>query len=320
MTRILAERPSGCCVNYRASGHSQWRVVLAEWFLTAAERGNPDVGPARLVRGQPGGAADPRRDLLRPPGHRGRGAGPGRLPVLHRLARRPRPEVARRRADRRRVVLHGRRARCRRQGTDVALASGQARRTARRRTSISARRSSGPAVRCCSISGSGIGGSHHQKLVVIRHPGRTRARRRVRRRHRPVPLAAATTTSHRGDPQAVRMSERYGEHPPWHDVQLRLRGPGRRRAGHHVPRTLERPGAAGHAVAARVAARTSSRGADLTPGPAAGAAARSAAVRPARGAGAADLSRRPCSNTTSRRTASAASPAATPRRSGGPGG
>ena len=33
-----------------------------------------------------------------------------------------------------------------------------------------------------------FGGSHHQKLVVIRHRRRTRARRRVRRWHRPVPL------------------------------------------------------------------------------------------------------------------------------------
>ena len=31
--------------------------------------------------------------------------------------------------------------------------------------------------------------------------------------------------SHRGDPQAVRMAKRYGEHPPWHDVQLRVEGP-----------------------------------------------------------------------------------------------
>jgi phosphatidylserine/phosphatidylglycerophosphate/cardiolipin synthase-like enzyme len=30
---------------------------------------------------------------------------------------------------------------------------------------------------------------------------------------------------HLGDPQAVQMSPRYGDRPPWHDVQLRLRGP-----------------------------------------------------------------------------------------------
>ena len=31
------------------------------------------------------------------------------------------------------------------------------------------------------------GGSHHQKFVVLRHPGRPGTRRRLRRRHRPVP-------------------------------------------------------------------------------------------------------------------------------------
>ncbi len=30
---------------------------------------------------------------------------------------------------------------------------------------------------------------------------------------------------HRGDPQAVQMARQYGEHPPWHDVQLRIQGP-----------------------------------------------------------------------------------------------
>src|SRR5919107_939398 len=30
---------------------------------------------------------------------------------------------------------------------------------------------------------------------------------------------------HRGDPQPLAMSAAYGDHPPWHDVQLMLRGP-----------------------------------------------------------------------------------------------
>ena len=34
------------------------------------------------------------------------------------------------------------------------------------------------------------GGSHHQKLVVLRHPDEPRPRRRLRRRHRPVPQPA----------------------------------------------------------------------------------------------------------------------------------
>ncbi|MDR7273983.1 phospholipase D family protein [Catenuloplanes atrovinosus] len=68
------------------------------------------------------------------------------------------------------------------------------------------------------------GGSHHQKLVVLRHPGAP---------ERDVAFAGGIdlchsrrdTAAHHGDPQAVRMSPRYGEHPPWHDVQLMLRGP-----------------------------------------------------------------------------------------------
>jgi phosphatidylserine/phosphatidylglycerophosphate/cardiolipin synthase-like enzyme len=69
-----------------------------------------------------------------------------------------------------------------------------------------------------------FGGSHHQKLVVIRHPDAP---------ERDVAFAGGIDlchsrrddASHRGDPQAVQMSKQYGEHPPWHDVQLRLQGP-----------------------------------------------------------------------------------------------
>jgi phosphatidylserine/phosphatidylglycerophosphate/cardiolipin synthase-like enzyme len=69
-----------------------------------------------------------------------------------------------------------------------------------------------------------IGGSHHQKLVICRHPDEPQ---------RDVAFAGGIDLchsrrddeSHRGDPQSVRMAQRYGEHPPWHDVQLRLQGP-----------------------------------------------------------------------------------------------
>jgi phosphatidylserine/phosphatidylglycerophosphate/cardiolipin synthase-like enzyme len=68
------------------------------------------------------------------------------------------------------------------------------------------------------------GGSHHQKLVVLRCPGRP---------DRDVAFVGGIDlchsrrdgAQHRGDLQAVRMSSRYGPHPPWHDVQLQLRGP-----------------------------------------------------------------------------------------------
>jgi len=69
-----------------------------------------------------------------------------------------------------------------------------------------------------------FGGSHHQKLVVIRHPSDPT---------RDVAFAGGIDLchsrrddeSHRGDPQAVKMAKQYGQHPPWHDVQLRLQGP-----------------------------------------------------------------------------------------------
>jgi len=68
------------------------------------------------------------------------------------------------------------------------------------------------------------GGSHHQKLVVLRHPGRP---------ERDVAFAGGIDlchsrrddAEHLGDPQTVRMAKAYGDRPPWHDVQLELRGP-----------------------------------------------------------------------------------------------
>lgn len=68
------------------------------------------------------------------------------------------------------------------------------------------------------------GGCHHQKLVVARHP-----------RHPGHDVAfvggidlchgRGDDERHRGDPQAIAIDERYGATPPWHDVQLELRGP-----------------------------------------------------------------------------------------------
>ncbi|HEU4426075.1 MAG TPA: phospholipase D-like domain-containing protein, partial [Pilimelia sp.] len=68
------------------------------------------------------------------------------------------------------------------------------------------------------------GGSHHQKLVVLRH---------VNAPERDVAFAGGIDlchgrrddATHKGDPQPVPMSPRYGDRPPWHDVQLELRGP-----------------------------------------------------------------------------------------------
>jgi phosphatidylserine/phosphatidylglycerophosphate/cardiolipin synthase-like enzyme len=68
------------------------------------------------------------------------------------------------------------------------------------------------------------GGSHHQKLVVLRH---------VDAPERDVAFAGGIDLchgrrddgGHGGDRQAVAMSKQYGPHPPWHDVQVEHRGP-----------------------------------------------------------------------------------------------
>jgi phosphatidylserine/phosphatidylglycerophosphate/cardiolipin synthase-like enzyme len=67
-------------------------------------------------------------------------------------------------------------------------------------------------------------GSHHQKFVVLRHD-----------QDPTLDVAFAggidlchsrrDDADHAGDPQPQGMAEAYGPRPPWHDVQLELRGP-----------------------------------------------------------------------------------------------
>jgi phosphatidylserine/phosphatidylglycerophosphate/cardiolipin synthase-like enzyme len=67
-------------------------------------------------------------------------------------------------------------------------------------------------------------GSHHQKLVVLRHRDRPEA---------DVAFVGGIDLchgrrddeQHLGDPQAIPMAGAYGPHPPWHDIQLAVRGP-----------------------------------------------------------------------------------------------
>src|SRR3954447_17953519 len=68
------------------------------------------------------------------------------------------------------------------------------------------------------------GGSHHQKLVVLRHPGRPEL---------DVAFAGGIDlchsrhddATHVGDRQRQPMAAVYGDRPPWHDIQLEIRGP-----------------------------------------------------------------------------------------------
>jgi phosphatidylserine/phosphatidylglycerophosphate/cardiolipin synthase-like enzyme len=69
-----------------------------------------------------------------------------------------------------------------------------------------------------------LGGSHHQKLVVIRHEERG---------ERDVAFVGGIdlchsrrdTVDHHGDGQRQAMAPLYGERPPWHDAQLAVQGP-----------------------------------------------------------------------------------------------
>jgi phosphatidylserine/phosphatidylglycerophosphate/cardiolipin synthase-like enzyme len=68
------------------------------------------------------------------------------------------------------------------------------------------------------------GGSHHQKLVVVRRQGRP---------EEDVAFVGGIDlchgrrddADHAGDPQAPPLDERYGPTPPWHDAMAEIRGP-----------------------------------------------------------------------------------------------
>jgi phosphatidylserine/phosphatidylglycerophosphate/cardiolipin synthase-like enzyme len=68
------------------------------------------------------------------------------------------------------------------------------------------------------------GGSHHQKLVVIRHrddPSRDIAYVGG------IDLCHSRRddADHGGDPQALTLAKEYGDTPPWHDIQAAISGP-----------------------------------------------------------------------------------------------
>ena len=68
------------------------------------------------------------------------------------------------------------------------------------------------------------GGSHHQKLLVVKRRGRP---------DQDVAFVGGIDlchgrrdgAEHLGDPQAAPLDERYGRNPPWHDATLEIRGP-----------------------------------------------------------------------------------------------
>jgi phosphatidylserine/phosphatidylglycerophosphate/cardiolipin synthase-like enzyme len=67
-------------------------------------------------------------------------------------------------------------------------------------------------------------GSHHQKFVVIRCPGRPQLDVAF---FGGIDLGRSRNDGgqHQGDPQPMEFPAAYGERPPWHDVQASVRGP-----------------------------------------------------------------------------------------------
>jgi phosphatidylserine/phosphatidylglycerophosphate/cardiolipin synthase-like enzyme len=69
-----------------------------------------------------------------------------------------------------------------------------------------------------------VGGSHHQKMVVVRYRDRP---------ERDIAFVGGIDlchsrrddARHRGDPRAQPMPDVYGDRPPWHDIQLAVQGP-----------------------------------------------------------------------------------------------
>src|ERR1017187_4733357 len=90
------------------------------------------------------------------------------------------------------------------------------------------------------------GGSHHQKMVLFRHPSFL---------ERGVVFSGGIGLSHGrrddighdGDHQVIKLDPRYGRRPPWHDVQLEIRGPAVTELDHTFRERWEDPTPLNHA-------------------------------------------------------------------------
>ena len=69
------------------------------------------------------------------------------------------------------------------------------------------------------------GGSHHQKLVVIRYRDRPRATTSPTSAASTCATRGATTPSTSATRRPLEMAPEYGDTPPWHDVQAAITGP-----------------------------------------------------------------------------------------------
>ncbi len=132
-------------------------------------------------------------------------------------------------------------------------------------------------------------GSHHQKLVVIRHPGAP---------GRDVAFVGGIDlghsrgddSHHHGDPQAMDFPDSYSARPPWHDIQAEVRGAAVHDLEHTFRGTLVRKQRPGRAQPGPPALRPGvPHGRDDQPPAARAGTGREHPARHPRGAGAAHL-------------------------------
>jgi phosphatidylserine/phosphatidylglycerophosphate/cardiolipin synthase-like enzyme len=205
--------------------------IAASWFLSDDERENPRT---RLDEGHPGHQAWSTGNLVRPLVH-----GATYFAELHarieqtregdlifftdwqgdadeRMTGEPGSEVAEvlSSADERGVDVRG--LVWRSHAEALGFSSGENRRLGKELQSRGAEALLDMRVRW--------GGSHHQKMVVIRHrddPSRDIAYVGG------IDLCHSRRddAAHGGDPQALELAEEYGPTPPWHDIQAAITGP-----------------------------------------------------------------------------------------------
>ena len=203
----------------------------ADWFLTAPERGNPSTA---LDARHGGDRAWSEGNLVRPLIHGAayfralydaiEATGPGDLVLFtdwqgdgdERLTGEPGSEVVEvlARADQRGVVVHGLVWRSHLDRTGFFA-------TENRHLGEQLQQRGAEVLLDMRVR---AGGSHHQKFVVVRHrddPARDVAFVGG------IDLAhnRRDDDAHHGDPQSQRLTVEYGAHPPWHDVQVAIRGP-----------------------------------------------------------------------------------------------
>ena len=239
------------------SGGCTWRCE--DWFLTAQERANPASELPVWTEGNRAeplihGAAYFDRLVTEVEALRGR-----RPPLLHRLARRPRPADAPRRPDRGRVVRAGRpSAACVVKGLiwrshlDKLPYSEEENRNLSETVSRSRRRGAarpaGPARRLAPPEAGRAAASGTPRTGTSPSPAASTCA-----------TAAGTTPTHRGDPQPVPMSAAVRRAPAVARRPAGAARPGGRRAGHRVPGALDRPDAAGLGEPAGLPARPAAR-------------------------------------------------------------